>query len=324
MTRLLLAELGRLRSRRLTWIAVALVALVIALLQIAVWQSVKPLTPAELAQGQAQYQQARQDYEQNREQYAEQEKQCVDAGNTAEQCHYEPKPEDYASRSVIPFPEIAKITLTSSVFLTTLTLLLLGASFIGAEYTSGALANWLSFIPERGKVFATKLLALTLVAAVFTALTSAVTIVAAVLVSRAVGGSVSEVGNLFQIGGRGVLIGVIGTVLGFCLAMVTRHTIAAAGVVLGYLLVSSVVTALVQSIESLQGLVPWLPESNLQAILNHGYSYQVYGRVITDSGGDVSYVERSISFAHGLGYWAVVVAVAVAATFAVFRRRDVN
>jgi len=324
MTRLLLAELGRLRSRRLTWIALALVALALAGLQIAVLQSVRPLTPAELAQGQAQYQQARQEYEQNKERYEEDEKQCVEAGNPAEQCHYEPKPEDYASRYLVPFPEIAKVTLTSSVFLTTLTLLFLGASFIGAEYTSGALANWLSFIPERGKVFASKLLALTLVAAVATALTSAGTIAAAVLVSRAVGASVSEVGNLFQIGGRGVLLGVVGAVLGFCLAMVTRHTIAAAGVVLGYLLVSSVLTGLAQNIESMQGLVPWLPESNLQAILNHGYSYQVYNRVITESGGDMSYAERSISFAHGLGYWAVIVAVVVAATFAVFRRRDVN
>ncbi|HEX8488537.1 MAG TPA: ABC transporter permease subunit [Propionibacteriaceae bacterium] len=324
MTKLLLAELSRLRSRRLTWVALVLVALALALLQLSVGISVRPLSAEELAQGQVQYQQALREYEQNKEQYAAEEQTCRDSGGTEEGCDFAPKPEYFSERFVQPFPEIAHSVLTGSVLLTALALLFLGASFIGAEYSSGSLANWLSFIPERTKVFASKLGALVLFAALVTAITSTVTILSAVLISRAVGAQISGVGNLFQIGGRGVVLGCIGAVFGFALALLTRHTIAAAGIVLGYLFVAYVLVILTDAITSLQVLKPWAPERNLLAFLDHGHTYQVYTRTVTESGAEGSYIEKSISFAHSAGYWAVLVAVVVAVTFAVFRRRDVT
>jgi ABC-2 type transport system permease protein len=325
MRRLLFAELNRLRSRRLTWVALILVLLVIALLQVAVFLSVKPLSPAELAEGQAQYQEARQEFDANRAEYEQQAKECVDQGNPAEACAlYEPQPGDFANRSVVPFLEITKVTVTVTVFVATLALLFLGASFIGAEYSSGALANWLSFIPERGKVFASKLLALVLTAAVVTAVASALTIGLSVLVSRIQGAAVSGIEQLFEMGLRGAAIGVIGAVIGFALAMLTRHTIAAAGTVLAYLLLAFVFTILTQLIASMQALKHWLPENNVLAFLNHGYTYQDFVTVITPDGAQQDYVSRTISFADSTLYWSVLVVVVVAGTFLLFRRRDVN
>ncbi len=324
MSRLLLAELNRLRSRRLTWVALVLVVLALALMQLAVFYSVRPLSAAELAEGQVQYQQAQQEFEQNRAEYEEAEKQCVAQGNTPEMCHYEPRPEDFAPRPVVSFNEITSIVVTVGVFLVTLAFLFLGASFIGAEYSSGALANWLSFIPERGKVFASKLLALVLAAAVVTAVATALSIAAAALLSRSLDAQVAGVGKLFEMSGRGVVIGVIGAVLGFALAMLTRHTIAATGIVLGYLFVSFVLSILTNAIESLQGIKRWLPENNVLAFLNHGHTYQVYVTTITDQGSQQNYVDRTISFAASAGYWSVIVLVVVGATFVLFRRRDVN
>ena len=325
MKRLLFAELNRLRSRRLTWVAMFLVLLVIALLQVAVFLSVKPLTPAELAEGQAQYQESKRSFDANRAQYEQEAQDCVDAGNPPEACAiYEPQPEDFATRGVVPFPEIAKIGVTVTVFVASLALLFLGASFIGAEYSSGALANWLSFIPERGKVFASKLLALAVTAAVATAAFSALTIGLTMAVSRIQGAPITGVAQLFETGLRGSVIGVIGAVLGFALAMLTRHTIAAAGTVLAYLLLAFVFSILTQLIASMQALKHWLPENNVLAFLNDGYTYQNFVNVITPQGTQQDYVSRTISFADSSLYWSVIIVLVVAGTFLLFRRRDVN
>jgi ABC-2 type transport system permease protein len=324
MMNLLRAELGRLRSRRLAWIAVVGVILAIGLLQIAVFQTVRPLSAAELEEGKQQYQQAVQDYQQNKADYDEQAKDCVAQGNTAQDCDPMPKPENYTYRTPESFPDIANITVTVAVFLSTLATLFVAASFIGAEYSSGALANWLSFIPERGKVFASKLLAVALAAAVASFLASALTIGVGALIAKAVGADVTGVGKLFEMSGRGVVIGVIGAVLGFVLAMLTRHTIAAAGTVLGYLLVSFVLSILSQAILPLQAIKPWQPENNVLAFLDHGYQYTTYVNKVTDQGMSQEAVDHTITFAHSAGYWSVVVVVFVALTFLVFRRRDVN
>lgn len=324
MRRLLVAELSRLRSRRLTWIALVAVLLAIGGLQVAVYQSVKPLTQTEIAQGQAQFEQAKKDYEQNREEYEAGEKECLEQGNPADVCESEPKQENYTYRSPEKFEDITNVVVTVVVFVTTLAMLFVGASFIGAEYSSGALANWLSFIPERGKVFASKLLALVLASAVVGAIASALTIGVGALVTRFADAQVTGVQKIVEMGGRGVAIVVIGAVVGFGLAMLTRHTIAAAGTVLGYLLVSFVISVLSQAIAPLQSLKAWLPENNVLAFLNHGYKYYTYVTTVTEEGSMQQDVEHTISFAHSVGYWSVVLVVVVAVTFAVFRRRDVN
>jgi ABC-2 type transport system permease protein len=324
VNRLLRAELNRLRIRRLTWVALVLVVLTVALLQLAVFFSVRPLSPAELEEGRAQFQAAQQDYQKNRADYEEGEKQCLADGNPADQCSFEPRPEDYASRTVLPFPEITKLVVTVTVFVAALALLFLGASFIGAEYSSGSLSNWLSFVPERGKVFASKLLALVLTAAVVTWALSALSVGLSALVSSALGAKVTGIGDLFEMVTRGATIGVIGAVVGFVLALVTRHTIAAAGTVLGYLLVSFVFSIFTGSIQSLQGVIRWLPQNNMLAILDNGYKYQTYVSKVTAQGTEQTSIEHTLSAAHGATYWAIAVVVLVGGALLVFRRRDVN
>ena len=324
MSRLLLAELNRLRSRRLTWVALILVALALALLQVAVYQSVKPLTSAEIAEGKSQFEQAQVDYEQNKERYQADEKDCLNQGLSQEDCSLVPRVENYSYRTPTPFPDMAKLAVTFSVYLTALAALFVGASFIGAEYSSGALANWLSFIPERGKVFAAKLVALLLGAAVLSAAASAVTLGAAMAAARGAGAQVSGLSTAAALGGRGVGIALIFAVIGFALALVTRHTIAAAGTMLAYLFVSFVLTALVEVIAGLQRLKPLLPQNNLSAFLDYGYTYSNYGGEMTDEGVAETVVQHTISFGDSLVYWVVVLAVLVAGSYIIFRRRDVN
>lgn len=325
MSRLIRAELLRLRSRRLTWIALAAVLLVVALTQLAVYSSVKPLTAAEQNQAQVAFQKAQQEYEQNKEQLARDAEACVAQGAPREDCEYRPRIEDFAQRSVIPFSEVAGLSVTTAVFLSALALLMLSASLVGAEFSSGALANWLSFVPERTKVYASKLVALLVAGVAGTALLTGATIGVTVLLTRIAGAEVDKVAEVLAMGGRGLLLAVIAVVLGFGLAMLTRHTIAAAGTVLGYLLLSFVLTIVMFSQPGLQVLKRVLPENNALALLENGHRYT---NVVNTQGPDGQYnfteTEHVITFAQGSLYWAVVLVAVLAVSYLVFRRRDVN
>lgn len=325
MIRLIHAELLRLRSRRLTWIALGLVLLVIALTQIAVYTSVKPITAAEQAQGQSAFERDLKEYEKNKLDNQRFEQECVDQGGTPADCSTAPKLEYYVGRTVASYREVAGLAVTVSVFVTALALLLLAASLVGAEFSSGSLANWLSFVPERTKVYLSKLIALVSTAAVATAVTSALAIVAASLLTTAAGADVNGVGSVVAMGGRGILVGVIAAVLGFGLALLTRHTIAAAGTVLGYLLLSFVLAIATSLVPALQGLIRLLPENNALALLNRGHDFKTY---VDEQTADGTYTSTEVVHTITMGqaslYWAAVLAVVLGVTFVVFRRRDVN
>jgi ABC-2 type transport system permease protein len=132
------------------------------------------------------------------------------------------------------------------------------------------------------------------------------------------------VGKLAELAGRGVVVGAIFAVLGFGLALLTRHTIAAAGTVLGYLFLWFVVTLLSQVIPALQAVKGWLPQNHMLAFLNHGYSYTTVVREVTAQGLNERQVQHTISFADSSLYWAVLLVVVIAGTYLVFRRRDVS
>ncbi len=325
MIRLVRAELLRLRSRKLTWIALGCVLLVIGLTQVAVYASVRPLSDSERAQAQTDYSQAKADYDKNKDTYAKEAQDCIDQGNPREACEFpEPRIEDYAQRGVSDFADVANLSVTVSVFVTALALLFLSASLIGAEFSSGSLANWLSFVPERTRVFTSKLGALVLVGAVATALTSALSIGLTALLAKAAGAEVTGLAKVDAAGARGVLIGIIAVVIGFSLAMLTRHTIAAAGTVLGYLFLSFVLGIVMYAVPVLQKVQRFQPETNALALLNHGHSYYSTVRVSTPDGIQEDQIEHLITVGQSSVYWVVVVAVLLTVTYVVFRRRDVN
>jgi ABC-2 type transport system permease protein len=71
----------------------------------------------------------------------------------------------------------------------------LAASFIGAEFTTGAIANWLSFIPRRGAVLAARLVAIVIFTVLVSAVASALTLGVAALISAGYGGDLSTLGE---------------------------------------------------------------------------------------------------------------------------------
>lgn len=320
---LVLAELTRLRSRRMVVMAVLVVVLLAGLYQVSVGFSVQQPSAADLAQGQADYQAELKNYESSPENKAG-EQECLDSGGSAADCDFAPKLEWFVQQAT-PFTDIAPIGTLLMTVLVGLAVFLAGSSFIGAEFSSGSVSNWLTFVPQRGRVLAAKLIALALGSGLLALVVLGGSLAMTAILTTANDGDVvkvgTEIGSVLRATGLVVAIALIG----FCVALLTRHTAAALGVLLGYGLLSIVANIFYYSIPSTQKIRSLLPDYNLQAFLSpKGYSYQDYYPGTQPDGSDSRSVEQVISLAHGGVFWLVLVAVFVVAAFVVFRRRDVG
>ena len=321
MIRLLGAEINRLRSRRFTLITLLAVVMILSIFQLQVNSAVSPPSAEAVAANQAQYERDLKEWEQHHEEW---EQQCVDSGQPKEQCAgVAPTKENYGLQAV-PFAEVALISLLLAIYLTGLAMFLVAASFIGAEFTTGAIANWLSFLPRRVPVFASKLITVTTFALLVSVLASAFVLAMAALLTSVHGGEVTELGAQVSMAGRGVAIAGALAVVGYCVGLMTRHTAAALGVLLGYLFVWFIRNAVLGEQAWAQRLTPWSPEANLAAIVDNGYQYALPVQKLTEGGLSVEYLQREVTLAHGAIYWAVLLAGLIIMALLIFRRRDVT
>jgi ABC-2 type transport system permease protein len=313
---LLRAEFTRLFSRRLAILSAILVVVAVLAFQLVVNSELTPPTAAEVAAAQSQFEQSHREWEQT-------DTACRDQGQPPQECSYpEPRREEFEFRT--PFDVITGISVRVAVYLGAFALFLVAASFIGAEYTSGSISNWLTFVPQRGRVFAAKLITVVGFAAVLSLVVSGLALLLPVILVQAHGGTAIGLSKLVGVGLRGVVIAVVLAAVGFCIGLVSRHTAAAIGVLLGYLFLYFVRAVLLGSSRRAQELTPWTPEGNFAAIVGKSYAYEVPIQQVTSDGVDFSYVEHTISLSHGLIYWAVVLAVVVAVSAVIFQRRDVT
>lgn len=321
MINALRAEVLRLVSRRI--IAVALLGLLalIGLYQLQVNSEVSPPSAAELAQNQQDYQEYQRDWEANHEEW---EADCKDSGDSDADCAYPaPDPTDW-DMTATPFDEAAQPAVQFSVYLGGLIVFVALASFIGAETTTGSLANWLTFVPDRSRVMGSKLLVATAFSAVVGVAAGVLTVGAASLLTVLHGQPLTGLAAVSAMAARGALVVTILGICGFTIGLLTGSTGASIGVLLGGVFLTYVQLLLTYSSRWAQHLPPWSPAVNLEAIVEGKATYQVVtGSAPLDSS-DGGYVERSISLLHGLGYWAVLLAVLLGVTWALFRRRDVT
>jgi ABC-2 type transport system permease protein len=318
--RLLWAEVTRLLSRRLTGIALVVLLLALGAYQLVVNDSLSPLTSDQLAAAQRAYQESHEDWVENHEEY---EKDCRDSGGTPQECAIpEPTLNDF-SVEPMPFQEAARTALRLSTVAISLMAFMIAASFIGAEYSSGSISNWLTFVPRRGSVFWSKLLAVMSFAALLGACGAVLVIAAALVLARLHGSPITSLGDLAEMGARGMLAVVGLTVLGFCLALVTRHTAGAMGILLALVVVSFVRVGPLSSLAWAQRMTPWTPEGNLAAIVERGYGYYVPVEKVTPDGVTIEFVAHNLSLIHGATYWAILLFVLVTGSLLIFSRRDV-
>jgi ABC-2 type transport system permease protein len=320
MTRLVVAEVSRLLSRRFTAIALIVLLLGLGGYQLVVNVSLSPATSEQLVAAQRAYEQSHEDWVDNHEKY---ERECRDTGGTPQECTIpEPMLADF-SAGPTPFKEAARTALEVSTVLVALVAFMIAASFMGAEYSSGSIANWLTFVPRRGRVFWSKLLTMLGFASLLGAFAGALVLFAAAVLARLHDSPIESVAELGAMGGRGVLAVIGFTVLGFCAALLTRHTAGAIGVLLGYAVVWIVRSGPLSSLAWAQRLTPWTPEASLAAIVKHGYTYSVPIEKVTPEGATIEWVEQTVSLTHGAIYWSILITLVIIVSLLIFRRRDV-
>jgi ABC-2 type transport system permease protein len=149
------------------------------------------------------------------------------------------------------FADRAKDLLVAAAFIFMLLGLVIGASFIGAEWQSGTFASLLTWEPRRQRVLAAKLMAAVIgVGVLATVLTGALVggaAVAADLRGTMDGTTTQMMGELGVMAARVLGLVALFTLIGAALASFTRHTVAAVALLGGYLVLGEFVGAIVSS-----------------------------------------------------------------------------
>lgn len=319
MRHALRAEARRLLSRRLTVVALLVLVAVIGLFQLSVADMVSPPSASEREVAQQMAAEERADWEAHHEEW---EQECLeDGGSPADCAQPAPTAQDWID-GPYPFAESAGVAVDFGLYLTALVAFLVAASFVGAEFTTGSMANWLTFVPRRSTVFVSKLAVVAASSLLVGLLAGALTVGAAVLITLAYDQPLTGLGPVLQMAGRGALISLIFAVLGFCCAMLTGSTGASVGILLGGLFAVFARGIVLFASDWAGRLSSWSPDVNAQAIVENGTTYWIP----TPGSGwedDSEGIERHLSLAHGLGYWAILLAALIAVTWLLFRRRDV-
>ncbi|GAB3870523.1 ABC transporter permease subunit [Terrabacter terrigena] len=332
-------ELRRLWWRRLTRVAV--VALVL-FTGAAVYNAYSSSTPERLAQQlddykalvadtkrqQAEFKeqlpqmlaQCRQDQAAERERSGDQ---SIDFGCDAITGPTEPTLEQFGL--VPPVADVITAGIaTSAAYLVAFLAFVLGASAVGAEFTTGSMGSWLTFQPQRVKVAVTKLAAVALggagLAVTFGLLTNLGARMVAVvnrpgeeLVLPEPDAVTDSVPQLLL---RVVALGVLAAVCGAALALVLRYTAGVVGVLLAY----AIGVELIAAQAFLQGrLRPWTVSTNVEAFLGKGTTYFAE----TCDASTCTFASQPLSYTHSWVFLLVLGVGLTAVGVLTFRRRDV-
>jgi ABC-2 type transport system permease protein len=236
-----------------------------------------------------------------------------------------PRPEltDYLEGVFVFEQQIRELTYFLVVFLA-LFGFLVGASYIGAELTSGGMTNLLLWRPQRMVVLGTKLGSLVAAVLGVALLGGALYIGAFRLIAEIAGlpGLLNAAfwGNLSLLGARGLALVGLATGLGFGIATLGRHTSSALGLVAAYAVAWELGARLVMEIIQAPRPDQWMFSSYLAAWLTGGADFWDRGACVGGRGGcDPSY---TITWLAALVVLVVVVGGFLVAAFANFRRRD--
>ena len=317
MIRLISAEANRLLSRRMTWGVAVATLLIVAFVGWTMTQMLAPPSAEQVAQAQQAYQQMQTDVATHKDEMLAQ---CAADGTPADKC----LPTLESMLPSAPTHAVAMDSATSGgMMLGGLAALVLGASFIGAEYRSGSLGNWLTFVPRRGRVFAAKAIVVALASlvigvVVIGGLGALTTVVYTGFYPKAV-----LAPHAWEGAARAALIVTAEGLVGFAIGLVARHSVAAIGIAFGAQIVESILSG-VATAANQHWLMDWRPGTNVNAFVRYGYTYEMPVFKMTPTGSTVDMVSKTWPFANGAAYVGVAVVLIVGGAFLVFRRRDVN
>lgn len=330
MSRLFAAEWTRLFSRRVTLVTLLLIGALLALLTFGFTLTRSTPTPAEVESAKAHAAIAADVWDRNVDRCSKVQSGLENAEpneSFPRGCDYGPRPTpdsmlDYGFSFHRQWPSLyytAAIVLAVAGFV-------LGASFVGVEWSSGGMASLLLWAPRRARVLGAKLLAacagVGAISVVYLGLWTA-----AFMAVAAGNGTVSqmtgaEFGSLLLTGVRVVLLALAGTALGFAIASLGRHTSTALGVGIAYLLIyelgALVLFSVIQTTDYSQ---KFRLSSYITAWLQKSYTFDA-DVAACKSAGCVPAAGFSGSWQQGGLVIATVVALLLAGSFVAMRRRD--
>lgn len=204
-------------------------------------------------------------------------------------------------------------------------LFVIGATWVGAEWSARTMMALLFWETRRLRVLGTKAFVLAVAAALVAAFAQLVWAGSAYLIAdtRGVTGPLPPDfwADAAATGGRTVLLGTLAALLGFAVAHLIRSTGAALGVAFVYF---AIVETAVQSFRP--GWSPWLLTVNAAAlVLDGGTTVFVPGTAVDDTTGQVvEYTERVVTNLHGGLVFGGATLVLVLLGAWLFRRRDLT
>jgi hypothetical protein len=244
------AETRRLLKRRFTrWLVIGGIA-VLALVAIGVFATNSKVSPAKVAEAQAQ---ADRDYQDSLRYAAQELQRCQaapgtpDAGNYPADCSqmYQPQPDEYNYQnymdSTFSFKDNFGEMLTTFAAIFALMGFVIGASYVGAEWASGGMMNLLLWRPQRLRVLGTKLGALLATLGGLSVVTMAVWTGLFVVIAKLRGNTDGMTAGAWQstllTELRALILILVAAAIGFGLASLGRHTALALGVAVGVMVI---------------------------------------------------------------------------------------
>lgn len=329
LRRLSLVELRRYVARAgVRWLVAGMLGIVL-LTAFGAWRASQPPSQELLQQAQQQFEMAQSDWALNGDQIVAQ---CVAA---QQQVPEGSTNADFGCDRMAPtlagflphqatFAESGKAWVGQVATFVLLLALIVGATFVAAEFSTGAISTWLTFEPRRGRVFASKAIVVTVATgavALVVAVLAAVTCWAATAVHHAVGDMTPALwADLGDSTGRVAAAAAGSALLGAALGFLLRHTAAVIAVVIGWFVAIDGIV--------LSGLLHaprWSVQLSLQAWLDAGATYYQDAPCTTGAHGEMvcGGVEKSLSMTQGGLTLAVLVVVVTLLAVRVFQRRDV-
>jgi ABC-2 type transport system permease protein len=329
MLRLTKVELRRLVARRMIKVGVAGLLLITALLMFATWLEARPASEPEQRAAQQQYQIAHKQWVDNHVATMAQcesdwAKQPDPKPKVEDLCNYpEPRLEDFGRPQQV-YASVMPEQLLGMSYLLLFAAFVLGASFLAAEFSTGAIGNWLTFEPRRLRVYGSKLLAASSGLVPVAVVVLGLLMIGTYLILGQLGNTATTTGkvwgDLIATAGRSVLLTALGAALGGVVGLLLRHSAAAIGVAMGYLvLVEAIFGNLLNKVQ------PWLIKLNFDAFVRHDTAYYVNRCSSSSDGGYLcDTIEKTLTFEHGAWYLGILAVVLVLFGAGVFHRRDIN
>lgn len=318
------AEVHRFRSRRFIHVLLGVAVLIWGFATVIGLLNVGTPTDADYAAAQAQLEQTLADAEQGRQQCLEDPGPIPDDVTVEEWCGPEVTEENvggveaYLAKPPFDLAGAAADGALGVAALAAALAFIVGATWIGAEWSTRSIVALLFWVPRRLAVMGTKIGVLLLASAIFGVLTQAAWLATAGIL-QAVAGTDEALpagfwGTLLQTQGRGVLLTIVAALLGFGVANLVRNTGAALGVAFVYVIVVENATRIFRPHWD-----PFLLTTNaVGLVLDGGYTLQIWDE---SASMPVEYYLGPLQSAVFLGTVATVVVVIGVLLFA---RRDVH